>query len=80
MSDQLGLGIKKPAVRALAEGEKLLIGRSQAASMLSISCRALDYLVSTKQLSIRRIGARVPIPADELRRFAKGDHPRRLAG
>lgn len=80
MSDQPGVEIKKPAIRALAEGEKLLIGRAEAASMLSISCRALDYLVSTKQLSTRRIGARVLISADELRRFAKGDHPRRLAG
>lgn len=80
MSDQPGSGLKKPAVRAVTEAEKLLVGRSEAASMLSISCRALDYLVATKQLSTRRIGARVLIPADELRRFAKGDHPRRLAG
>ena len=80
MSDQPALGTRKPVVSAVADGAKLLIGRSEAASMLSISCRALDYLVATKQLSTRRIGARVLIPADELRRFAKGDHPRRLAG
>ncbi len=48
--------------------------------MLSISARALDYLVANKQLATRRIGTRVLIPVAELRRFSKGDHPERLAG
>ena len=60
--------------------DKLLVGRVEAAGMLSISCRALDYLIANKLLSVRRIGSRVLIPASELRSFAKVDHPRRLAG
>jgi hypothetical protein len=52
----------------------------EAAGMLSISCRALDYLVANKQLFIRRIGTRVLIPLSELRRFSRSDHPERLVG
>ena len=57
---------------------KLLVGRHEAAEMLSISCRALDYLVANKQLIIRRIGSRVLISA--LERYCNSDHPERLAG
>jgi hypothetical protein len=70
---------KKP-VRSVPTEDKLLVGREEAASMLSISCRALDYLVANKQLSTRRIGARVLIPISDLRRFSRGDHPEPLAG
>ena len=59
---------------------KLLVGRHEAAEMLSISCRALDYLVASKQLMIRRIGSRVLIPVSALERFSNSDHPERLAG
>jgi hypothetical protein len=48
--------------------------------LLSISCRALDYLVANKQLLIRRIGTRVLIPLSELQRFSRSDHPERLVG
>ena len=48
--------------------------------MLSISCRALDYLVANKQPLIRRIGTRVLIPLTELQRFSRSDHPDRLVG
>ena len=71
---------KKPVSSALPTADKLLVGRSEAASMLSISCRALDYLVSQKLLGTRRIGSRVLIPLSELRRFAARDHPQRLVG
>ena len=70
---------KKPG-RAVAPEDRLLVGREEAAGMLSISCRALDYLVANKQLPIRRIGARVLIPTSDLRRFSRSDHPERLAG
>ena len=53
---------KRPARVTLPPEDKLLIGRKEAASMLSIGCRALDYLVAKKQLTTRRIGARVLIP------------------
>ena len=68
---------KKPPVRA---DEKLLLSREDAAQVLSISLRALDYLIANKTLPIRRIGTRVLIPLAALRRFARGDHPQRVAG
>jgi len=64
----------------MSPDEKLLVGREEAAEMLSISRRALDYLVANKQLITRRIGARVLIPVSDLRRFSRMSHPERLAG
>jgi excisionase family DNA binding protein len=71
---------KKPGRATMASDDKLLVGREEAAEMLSISCRALDYLVANKQLLARRIGTRVLIPVTELRRFSRSDHPERLVG
>jgi excisionase family DNA binding protein len=59
--------------------DKLLLSRREAAARLSISQRALDYLIANKTLTTRRIGSRVLIPAHDLRRFACADHPERLA-
>ena len=71
---------KGPSKTSIAADEKLLVGRQEAAELLSISQRPLDYLVANKQLQVRRIGSRVLIPRSELHRFARADHPRRLAG
>jgi excisionase family DNA binding protein len=71
---------KTPARTVIAPEDRLLIGRSEAAQMLSISERALDYLVANKQLSARRIGSRVLIPTSDLKRYSRADHPERLAG
>ena len=68
---------KKPRIRA---EEKLLLSRREAAQVLSISQRALDYLVATQRLPTRRIGTRVLIPVADLRRYARADHPEPLAG
>jgi hypothetical protein len=54
--------------------ERLLLSRREAATMLGISARSLDYLVANKQLLVRRIGKRVMISMVELRRFSRGDH------
>jgi hypothetical protein len=70
---------KRPGRVTISPEEKFLVGRVEAADMLSISRRALDYLVANKQLVARRIGARVLIPVADLRRFSRGDHPARLA-
>jgi excisionase family DNA binding protein len=73
-------GTGKNAGRATIPTEdKLLVGRIEAAAMLSISPRALDYLVANKHIRSRRIGTRVLIPVDELKRFSKMDHPAHLA-
>ncbi len=58
-----------------AAPEKLLYTRVAAADALSISVRSLDYMVSNKMILTRRIGSRVLIPATELRRIAREDHP-----
>jgi len=56
------------------------VSREEASQMLSISQRALDYLVATKRLPARRIGGRVLIPVSDLRQYARFDHPERIAG
>jgi hypothetical protein len=57
-----------------------MVGRVEAADMLSISQRALDYFVANKLLTARRKGTWVLIPVADLPRFSRGDHPARLAG
>jgi hypothetical protein len=68
---------KKPPARA---SEKFLLSREESAHVLSISLRALDYLIANKILPTRRIGTRVLIPLAAVRQFARGDHPQRIAG
>ena len=67
-------------IATLAPTEPLLYTRQAAAAMLSISVRSLDYMVGSKLIVVRRIGSRVLVPATELRRIAKEDHPFALAG
>ena len=57
---------------------KLLVSRDEAAQLLSISVRGIDYLVATRRLPFRKIGGRVLIPVAELRKYANGDHPERI--
>lgn len=79
---------KKPVVPAVATpsrirsvhlfseaGEKLLVSRGEAAQLLWISQRGLDYLIANRRLPTRRIGGRVLIPVAELRKYVRGDHP-----
>jgi hypothetical protein len=67
-------------VDAIAPEDKVLVSRKAAAAMLSISIRGVDYMIAAKRLSTRRIANRVLIPVDEIRRFARSDHPERMAG
>jgi excisionase family DNA binding protein len=67
---------KKP----MRTDDKLLVSRREAAARLSISERAVDYLIANRALTTKRIGSRVLIPVADLRRFANADHPERLAG
>ena len=67
---------RKPTERATVSPEnKLLVSRIEAAQLLSISERGLDYLISTNRLPTRRIGGRVLISVADLRKYARGDHP-----
>jgi excisionase family DNA binding protein len=80
MADEFRNSRKLPTRATLAPEERLLVGRDEAAQMLSISRRALDYLVANRELQTRRIGKRVLIPVAALKLFSRVDHPRRLAG
>lgn len=70
---------KKQAARVrVAPSAKILVGREEAAQLLSISVRGIDYLLATRRLPFRKIGGRVLIPVAELRKYARGDHPERI--
>jgi excisionase family DNA binding protein len=67
---------RKPPQRVVVSPEnKLLVSRIEAAQLLSISERGVDYLISTNRLPTRRIGGRVLIPVADLRKYVRGDHP-----
>jgi hypothetical protein len=53
---------------------RLLYDCKSAAQQLSISVRALGYLIQQQRIATRRIGKRVLIPHAELVRFARGNH------
>jgi hypothetical protein len=55
--------------------DKLLYSRRDAAEALSLSIRSVDYLITTRRLSTRRIGSKILIPARDIQRFAREDHP-----
>ena len=72
--------LKKPPARAtVAPQDKLLVCREEVAEILFIGVRSVDYLLANRQLTSRRIGTRNLIPMADLRRFARMDHPERLA-
>ncbi len=80
MAEDYATERKRPGRAEAVPERKLLVGRNEAAKMLSISQRALDYLIANKHLTARRIGTRVLISVSELQRFSRADHPTRLAG
>jgi len=55
--------------------QKMLYSKQDAALALAISVRTVDNLIVSKQLKPVRIGSRVLISADELRKFCKTSHP-----
>jgi excisionase family DNA binding protein len=55
---------------------RLLYPRKDAAYLLGISVRSLDYLIANKQLHFQKIGKRVLIHRKELERFASTNHYR----
>jgi excisionase family DNA binding protein len=79
MRDTLDSPSADSSTNPVSIDDKLLVSRREAATQLSISQRALDYLIANRTLSTKRIGTRVLIPTRDLRRFARADHPERLA-
>jgi len=75
-----GIDKKQPERVIIAPDAKLLVSREEAAQLLSISQRGLDYLIANRRLPTRRIGGRVLIPVADLRKYARGDHPERIVG
>jgi excisionase family DNA binding protein len=73
-----GVRKKQPERVVVAPDAKLLVSREEAAQLLSISQRGLDYLIANRRLPTRRIGGRVLIPVADLRKYARGDHPERI--
>lgn len=51
--------------------EKLLYDKRSAAFALSVSVRTIENMLASKQLSYRRCGRKVLIPASDVRRVAK---------
>lgn len=55
--------------------EQLLFSKKDAARILGLSPRTLDYLLACKELKATRVGRRVLISRKELENFARRDHP-----
>lgn len=53
----------------------ILLSRDDAAIALGLGRRTLDYLIARGELRVRRIGKRVLIPREELKRFANCEPP-----
>jgi hypothetical protein len=53
---------------------RLLYDRKEAARQLSISVRALDYIIASKGLDTRRIGRKVLVTHASLVRYAAANH------
>ena len=72
---------KKPPARVrIAPDAKIFVGREEAAQLLSISVRGIDYLLANRRLPFRKLGGRILIPVAELRKYARSDHPDRIVG
>jgi hypothetical protein len=68
------IGFDLQAAASTPELKKFLYSRKEASWSLGISTRSLDYLIGNKQLSTRKLGKKIMIPATELSRFARADH------
>ena len=53
---------------------RMLYGRNEAAYLLCLSTRSLDYLIGKKELAVRRVGRKILVPHNELLKFARKDH------
>lgn len=56
------------------EVERLLYPRKDAAHMLGVCVRTLDYYIARKELDTRRIGKKVLVTRGSLLRFARENH------
>lgn len=66
-------GIAVPSVLGASQF-KLMYSRKEAAKLLSLSVRQLDYLIANGDLKVKRVGKRVLIPHQVLLQFARHDY------
>ncbi len=59
---------------AVSNSPRLLYPRKEAAYLLGVSVRAVDYLIARGELRTRRLGGRVLVPHADLVKFASRDH------
>jgi excisionase family DNA binding protein len=64
----LGSGFAAPRLN------KLMYSKSEAAELLSLSVRTVEYLIANKELTARRIGKRVLVGYQSLLQFIRRDH------
>jgi len=57
-----------------SQPQKLLYDRKSAAYVLSISVRALDYLIAHKRLNAIRLGKKIMLGHGELVKFCRSNH------
>lgn len=55
--------------------ERLAYTKVEAARALGLSLRTIDNLIAAKELTARRMGRRVVIPATGLQALIRCDHP-----
>jgi excisionase family DNA binding protein len=58
---------------------KLAYSKAESASLLSVSLRTIDNLIARKELTVRRVGRRVIIPATSITAFLRLDHSTKAA-
>jgi excisionase family DNA binding protein len=54
--------------------EPIMVSRWEAARLLGVSTRTVDYLRAKKELTARRVGRKVLISYSELQVLARRDH------
>lgn len=59
---------------------KFLYSREEAAFALGVCSRTISHLIHRGDLQTRRIGKRVLIPREVLRKYASADHPEATQG
>lgn len=58
--------------------EKFLYNRKEAALSLGVSIRSVDYIIARRDLETRRVGKKVLVTRESLRRFAGANHPKSI--
>ncbi|MCU1299723.1 MAG: hypothetical protein JWQ87_7 [Candidatus Sulfotelmatobacter sp.] len=64
----------------MAEAIKFLFSSKEAAYSLAVSARTIENLKKRGDLETKRIGKRVLITRESLRRYAAGNHPEATKG